>query len=137
MSDKIWYLAIAGEQHGPFSESEVLDRIQAGNLGRDAHVFKEGMPNWTPIHSQPEFATTFKATVSPPPGTEATYAPAPDRKRTRSTIRSSAKRCSSSKSPSTHRKPAWQKPVRFCSWTMASRWTLSSATVPPSPKVKG
>jgi uncharacterized protein (TIGR00266 family) len=71
MNDKFWYVAVAGQQQGPWTVNEVLDGIRAGRYGRDAYVFSEGMPNWVPITSQPElaggFGTAPAAGAAPPP----------------------------------------------------------------------
>ncbi|HSN89004.1 MAG TPA: TIGR00266 family protein [Thermoanaerobaculia bacterium] len=51
------------------SRDEIVAGLQAGRIGRDAHVFSQGMPNWVPITSQPEFAEAFgpSGAVPPPP----------------------------------------------------------------------
>lgn len=71
MNDRFWYVAVAGQQQGPWTVNEVLDGVRAGRFGRDAYVFSEGMPNWVPITSQPEFAAGFGAApamgAAPPP----------------------------------------------------------------------
>jgi uncharacterized protein (TIGR00266 family) len=71
MNDKFWYVAVGGQQQGPWSAAEVLDGIRSGRYGRDAYVFTEGMANWVPIASQAEFQSAFgPPTVSaggPPP----------------------------------------------------------------------
>ncbi len=68
MSDSTYYLAIAGQQQGPFTRDEVLSKIRSGQVGRDAHVFQAGMAGWAPIGSQAEFADAFPAgSATPPP----------------------------------------------------------------------
>ena len=67
MNDKVWYVAVGGQQQGPMSRDEVVAGIQAGRIGRDAHVFTQGMPNWVPLTSQPEFADAFGPSVAVPP----------------------------------------------------------------------
>lgn len=71
MNDKFWYVAVGGQQQGPWTANEILEGIRAGRYGRDAYVFSEGMANWVPITSQPEFASGFGAPPSmgaaPPP----------------------------------------------------------------------
>ena len=59
MSDKTWYTAIGGEQQGPFSLEELKARFQSGELGRDIYVFTQGMDNWHPAGSRPEFEDAF------------------------------------------------------------------------------
>jgi predicted Zn finger-like uncharacterized protein len=41
-----WYLAIDGEESGPFSRAEIAKRIQAAGPGKSVHVWKEGMASW-------------------------------------------------------------------------------------------
>lgn len=68
MNDKYWYVAVGGQQQGPWTQEEVLDGIRSNRYGRDAYVFAQGMPNWVPITSQPEFAAAFgPATPAAPP----------------------------------------------------------------------
>jgi uncharacterized protein (TIGR00266 family) len=67
MSDKVWYIAIGGQQQGPFSREEVLSGIQSGRYGRDAHVFTQGMANWVPLASHSDFSGAFGGALPPPP----------------------------------------------------------------------
>jgi len=67
MSDKSWYVAVGGQQQGPMSRDEVLAGVRNGRFGRDAHVFSQGMRNWVPISTEPEFSGAF-AVPPPPPG---------------------------------------------------------------------
>jgi uncharacterized protein (TIGR00266 family) len=67
MSDKVWYIAIAGQQQGPMSREEVVSNIQSGRFGRDAHVFATGMANWVPLATHPDFAGAFGGALVPPP----------------------------------------------------------------------
>ncbi len=67
MSDQAWYVAIGGQQQGPMSRDEVVAGIRSGRYGRDAHVFAQGMANWVPIATEPQFAGAFGAAPPPPP----------------------------------------------------------------------
>ncbi len=67
MSDKAWYVAVGGQQQGPMSGDEVVAGIRGGRFGRDAHVFTQGMGNWVPIATEPEFSGAFGAAPPPPP----------------------------------------------------------------------
>ncbi len=67
MSDKAWYVAVGGQQQGPMSRDEVVAGIRSGRYGRDAHVFAQGMGNWVPISTEPEFSGAFGAAPPPPP----------------------------------------------------------------------
>ncbi len=62
-----WYVAVAGKQEGPISTEEILGRIRAGRLDRDAHVFEQGMANWAPISATAPFSSAFGGGVLPPP----------------------------------------------------------------------
>ena len=64
--DKVWYAAVGGEQKGPFTEDELRAEVSDGRVGRDGHVFREGMSEWTPITRQPEFSGAFGAPPPPP-----------------------------------------------------------------------
>jgi len=67
MSDKVWYIAVGGQQQGPFSIAELLPRFQSGELSGSTHVFTQGMPNWTTAAERPEFAASFGGGSAPPP----------------------------------------------------------------------
>ncbi len=69
MNDKFWYVAVGGQQQGPWTQEEVLDGIRGNRYGRDSYIFAQGMANWVPITSQPEFAAAFgpAASAAPPP----------------------------------------------------------------------
>jgi uncharacterized protein (TIGR00266 family) len=69
MSDQQWYLAVAGRQLGPMSAGDVIAKIRSGEVGRDAHVFSQGMDNWAPITTVHQFAAAFGGTAAggPPP----------------------------------------------------------------------
>lgn len=67
MSDKVWHIAVGGQQQGPFSLSELLPRFQSGELGKDTHVFTGGMANWVTASERPEFAPAFGGTAPAPP----------------------------------------------------------------------
>jgi uncharacterized protein (TIGR00266 family) len=57
--EKQWYVAIAGQQQGPWPESDVRERARGGSIPRDAYVFSEGMENWAPIATHPSFVGAF------------------------------------------------------------------------------
>ncbi len=68
MSDeRNWFAAVKGNQQGPYTEAEVLEKIRQGALGREAHVYREGMGDWAPIGRRSEFAAAFRAAPTPPP----------------------------------------------------------------------
>lgn len=53
-SGNVWYLAIAGQQQGPMSKDDLINKLRAGEITADTHAFTNGMDNWKPIHSIPE-----------------------------------------------------------------------------------
>jgi len=67
--DKIWYAAVSGKQQGPFTEDELRGKVASGEIGRDAHVFKEGLSGWVPVGEQAEFSGSLAAPAPPPPAT--------------------------------------------------------------------
>ncbi len=64
-----WYVAVDGKQEGPIAAAEVVARVRAGRLDRNAHVFGGGMKAWAPITSVPEFAAGFASALPPLPPT--------------------------------------------------------------------
>ena len=71
MSDKTWYIAVGGQQQGPFSVSELVPRFQSGEFAPDTYVFTQGMANWEAASGRTEFANAFAGVAQPAP------APAP------------------------------------------------------------
>ncbi len=65
-----WHVAVGGQQQGPWPTEEVIQKIKSGQIGRDAHVFADGMANWEPVTSRHEFSAAFggaSAAAAPPP----------------------------------------------------------------------
>lgn len=62
-----WYVAVNGQQQGPWSSDEVADRIRSGSIPRTAFVFTSGMASWEPITSRSEFAEAFAGAPNLPP----------------------------------------------------------------------
>jgi uncharacterized protein (TIGR00266 family) len=60
-----WFVAVAGKQLGPWPTEEVIRRIQAGEIPRDAHVFAQGMAGWEPVASRAEFSEAFMRPAAP------------------------------------------------------------------------
>ncbi len=67
MSETSWYVAIQGKQEGPLAEAELVARVRAGRVSRDAHVFATGMPGWAPIASVEAFREAFATSAAPAP----------------------------------------------------------------------
>ena len=59
-----YFLAINGQQQGPYDLNAVTAFIQNHNIAKDTLVWKSGMPNWDKMESLPEFAHFF---LCPPP----------------------------------------------------------------------
>lgn len=61
-----YYIAINGQQQGPFEANQIVAYIQNGSITADVLVWKAGMPSWCKISILPEFSSMF-ATHLPPP----------------------------------------------------------------------
>jgi hypothetical protein len=53
---KVWFLASGTKKIGPLSEARVLERIAEGKVSPRVKAWKEGMDEWQPVGSIPEFA---------------------------------------------------------------------------------
>jgi membrane protease subunit (stomatin/prohibitin family) len=62
---KRYFLAIDGQQTGPFSMIELQHRATSGQLTRSSLVWTQGMSDWTAAGDLAEFAALF-ATLPPP-----------------------------------------------------------------------
>jgi membrane protease subunit (stomatin/prohibitin family) len=62
-----FYLALDGEQAGPFSAEVLRGYVQAGTLTRDTLVWRDGMPQWTHADEVPGVANLFGAVPPPLP----------------------------------------------------------------------
>ena len=67
MSGQSWYVAVKGQQLGPWTTAEVQQRLKAGEFDRSVHVFSQGMANWEPMASRAEFASSSGASIPAPP----------------------------------------------------------------------
>ncbi len=63
----VWYIAVGGQQQGPFSLDELRPRFQSGELHRNIHVFTQGMSQWETASNRPEFTPLFAAPLGAPP----------------------------------------------------------------------
>jgi uncharacterized protein (TIGR00266 family) len=59
-----WYIAIGGQQQGPFSQAQIQQGIAAGIYTRDTLVWRQGFANWLAMSQVPELQ---QPTFSPPP----------------------------------------------------------------------
>ncbi len=55
MSSKLYYLGIDGEQVGPFSEQEVLEKMRVNEVKGEDMVWWEGQENWVPLNTTAVF----------------------------------------------------------------------------------
>lgn len=64
-----FYVAIGGQQAGPFDMAALQQHVQSGQISRETLVWKQGMANWTAAGQVPELANLFGATPPPLPPT--------------------------------------------------------------------
>jgi len=55
------FLGINGEQSGPLTESEIVDRIRAGSVPADALIWFEGLEEWQSVQTIPAFSGAFSS----------------------------------------------------------------------------
>lgn len=60
-----FFVAMGGQQTGPFDLNILRQQVMAGQLTRDSLVWKHGLANWTPAGQVPELAGIF-GQVPPP-----------------------------------------------------------------------
>jgi membrane protease subunit (stomatin/prohibitin family) len=60
-----FYIAVNGQQTGPFAEQALAQMLQNGQITKDTMVWKNGMAAWTVAGQVPEVAKLF--TQAPPP----------------------------------------------------------------------
>jgi uncharacterized protein (AIM24 family) len=87
-----WFVAIDGQQQGPFPEERVIQDLKAGRLDASTLVFTAGMTEWQPLRDVPRLsahvarpaAASRPASAAAPagPAHAATAQPAPARART-------------------------------------------------------
>ncbi len=59
-----WYIAIGGQQQGPFSQAQIQQGLASGAYSADTLVWRQGFANWMPIAQTPELQ---RPAFSPPP----------------------------------------------------------------------
>jgi len=62
-----YFIAVNGQQQGPFDEASFRGMIQAGSVNKDTMVWKNGMAAWTAAGQVAELASLFMNTPPPPP----------------------------------------------------------------------
>ncbi|MEI6703860.1 MAG: SPFH domain-containing protein [Deltaproteobacteria bacterium] len=64
-----FFVAVNGQQSGPFDMAAIQQMVQSGQLNRETLVWKQGMASWTASGQVPEFTTLFGSVPPPvPPG---------------------------------------------------------------------
>jgi hypothetical protein len=64
-----YFIAINGQQSGPFDKSQLTQMSQNGTITRNTHVWKQGMAEWELAGTINELDFLFVATPPPPPPT--------------------------------------------------------------------
>lgn len=64
-----YYLAINGQQAGPYDGNTVSSYISNGQINAETLVWKQGMPSWAKLSALPEFASLFQNCPPPVPPT--------------------------------------------------------------------
>lgn len=62
-----FFVALNGQQHGPYEMAQMQQMAQAGQLTKEMMVWKEGMPAWTQAGTTPELSSLFGSTPPPLP----------------------------------------------------------------------
>lgn len=61
----VYFVAIAGQQQGPFNSSQLREKIKTGEVGRNTLVWTETLVEWTAAEKVADLATAF-AHMPPP-----------------------------------------------------------------------
>jgi hypothetical protein len=72
-----YYLAVSGQQIGPFPVPQLQQLVLNGQLTPQTLVWKQGMAGWEQAGSIAELASLFAPPVPPVPGDGATPPPMP------------------------------------------------------------
>lgn len=65
-----WFVAVDGAQRGPFSEAELIERIEAHDIGARHYVWREDYSGWKRLRDVPELSWALTAQRSPAPKPE-------------------------------------------------------------------
>jgi hypothetical protein len=60
-------VSVNGQQTGPFAWQQLQQMLQAGQITKDTHVWKQGMAGWLTAGEVQELANLFGAVPPPPP----------------------------------------------------------------------
>ena len=61
-----WYLTQGGQQVGPYSTEQLRQFVAAGQISSGDMVWKDGMAQWAPINTVPEWAGAVAAPAAAP-----------------------------------------------------------------------
>ncbi len=77
MSDAaMWYIAVAGQQQGPFGREDIINKLRTGEINGETLVFANGVTqNWTAAGQIADFASAISPSVTAAPPVPATGGP--------------------------------------------------------------
>lgn len=67
-NDGGYYVGVNGQPIGPVTRQQVLDALVAGQITATSLVWKQGMADWAPLNTLPEFAQTTQGPPELPGG---------------------------------------------------------------------
>ena len=62
-----YFIALSGQQSGPYSLLQLQQMVQNGSLTKNHHVWKQGMSEWLLATDEQEIAKLFSSVPPPPP----------------------------------------------------------------------
>ena len=62
-----YYVAVNGQQTGPFNMQQLQQLRQTGQLTQQSYVWKQGMSGWEAAGNVAELGSLFQTTTPPPP----------------------------------------------------------------------
>ena len=62
-----WWFERDGQRGGPVTEAELLSLIAQGDLAPETLIWRDGLPDWTPLRSVQELAFQLPPNPPPPP----------------------------------------------------------------------
>lgn len=68
MPQVTYFVAINGQQNGPYNMQQLQQMVQSGQLNKQTYVWKQGMANWEFAGNVQELAGLWGAVPPPPPG---------------------------------------------------------------------
>lgn len=65
-----WYYAAEGDSFGPYTEGELREKYQTGELEEDTYVWTKGFDEWIPASAHSAFATAMSLAIQPKHSTD-------------------------------------------------------------------